>query len=118
MASNFSKMGLLDKAKVLERAKVLAHDKANILKTGLKEATMQEDLIQSKFAQKLPNGSYLCLACKVKCGDHISAVKHFASADHRTQLDNLKLKVGQVLASSSKEPIAPVPSVALPPSEA
>ena len=118
MASNFSKMGLLDKAKVLERAKVLAHDKANILKTGLKEATMQEDLIQSKFAQKLPNGSYLCLACKVKCGDHILAVKHFASADHRTQLDTLKLKAGQVLAATSKDPIAPLPSVAQPPSEA
>ena len=39
MASNFSKMGLLDKAKVLERAKVLAQDKANILKTALKEAS-------------------------------------------------------------------------------
>ena len=39
MASNFSKLGLLDKAKVIERAKVLAQDKANMLKTGLKDAS-------------------------------------------------------------------------------
>ena len=68
-------------------------------------------MIQSKFAQKLANGSYLCLACKIKCGDHISAVKHFASADHRGQLDALKAKAGQVLLATTTTEAA---SVALP----
>lgn len=81
MSSNFNKMGLLDKSKVLERAKVLAEEKANMLKTAIKESSSSgEELIKSKFAQKIPGSSgYLCLACKLKCGDHISAVKHFGS---------------------------------------
>ena len=95
-------MSLLDKSKVLERAKILALDKANLLKTALKDASSQAyDLIKSKFAQKLPTGGYLCLACKVKCPDHISALKHFGSQEHRAQLDSLKSKVGQLVAESS-----------------
>ena len=72
-------------------------------------------MIQSKFAQKLANGSYLCLACKIKCGDHISALKHFASADHRSHLDTLKAKAGQHLLATMTPEGA---SAALPPLEA
>ena len=43
MENNFTKMGLLDKAKVLERAKALASDKANMLKQTIKEASSTSD---------------------------------------------------------------------------
>ncbi len=53
---NFNKLGLLEKSKLLDRAKQLASEKTNLLKQALKERQQNEgseDLIKSKFAQKL-----------------------------------------------------------------
>jgi hypothetical protein len=53
---NFNKLGLLEKSKLLDRAKQLASDKTNLLKQALKERQQNDgsdDLIKSKFAQKL-----------------------------------------------------------------
>ncbi len=52
----FNKLGLLEKSKLLDRAKQLASEKTNLLKQALKERHQNEgseDLIKSKFAQKI-----------------------------------------------------------------
>jgi PBP1b-binding outer membrane lipoprotein LpoB len=53
---NFNKLGLLEKSKLLDRAKQLASEKTSLLKQALKERQQNEgseDLIKSKFAQKV-----------------------------------------------------------------
>ena len=67
MKGEFSKMGLLEKSKLLEKAKALASEKSQMVKTALKESEIET--VKSKFANKLPDGTYQCIACKVKVGD-------------------------------------------------
>jgi PBP1b-binding outer membrane lipoprotein LpoB len=95
---NFNKLGLLEKSKLLDRAKQLASDKTNLLKQALKERQQNDgsdDLIKSKFAQKLTDSqtgeiTYMCIACKIKLPDNISAFKHFANGgtpEHKAAIE-------------------------------
>ena len=75
--SSFDKLGLFEKSKVIEvihlyfnyltqKAKELG-DKKRVLKQALKDKIQLDgeyELQNSKFAQKLDNGQYLCICCK------------------------------------------------------
>jgi len=64
-------------------------------------------MIKFKFAQKITDpqsGSvyYMCMACKIKLPDHISALKHFAnggSAEHVKALEILRQKLDSTIQS-------------------
>ena len=60
----------------------------------------QEDMVKSKFAKKLENNSYLCMACKIKLPDTIAAVKHFnngGNEQHRQTVEALREKLSSVV---------------------
>ena len=87
------KMGLLQKAQLLERAKELSKDK-------VKQALKETMVIDSKFAKRIPGtDQYLCVACKgVRLNDTVAAFKHFSqSAEHKQAVQALREKLGQAL---------------------
>ena len=60
----------------------------------------QEEMVKSKFAKKLDNEQYLCMACKVKLPDTIAALKHFnngGNEQHRQAVEALREKLSSVV---------------------
>ena len=74
-----NKMGLLQKAQLLDKAKQLAAQERPKL--------VAKDVVDSKFAKKVPGTAdqYTCIACKgVRLADTIAALKHFnQSLEHK-----------------------------------
>eukprot|EP00347_Sterkiella_histriomuscorum_P013583 403364161 len=94
---SFEKLGLLQKAKLLERAKELG-DKKTLIKEALKQKQLQQSdqqngIFNSTFAKKLDNDQYLCTCCSVKLLNTIQAAKHFNSTEHKQSVENFKVKI-------------------------